>query len=190
LEDFFKIIHSKIEQDSSRQNAGNSRASASDEEKEERQQKREHFKLKYNTLQLRRERAVNALLALEMVVEINQINGKDKSEFAKAKYFEKLKQQVEFLNIRSNSDKVFNRAGDQLVNRVCQSPAAAARRGTILTYRPPVQTFETLCYVWSLGELLCVFLAYFLHVFVITWCAAYFNACIFYVTVFYSNSSG
>ena len=103
---------------------------------------------------------MKSLLALEMVVEINQIEGESEKKdikerkFTKPKHFKRLKQQVEFLNIRPNSDKVFKRAGDQLVNRVCQSPAAAARRGTVATHQPPVQTFELFCYVWSLGKCL------------------------------------
>jgi hypothetical protein len=158
LEDYAKIIHSKIEQDSSRQSAGNSSAAGESEaDKDERKEARQYFKPDHSTLEWRRDRAVQALLALEIVVEINQIEGKSKKKdrkFTEEKYFTKLKQQVEFLNIRPNSDKVFTRAGDQLVNRVCQSPAAAARRGTVLTCRPPVQTFELFCYVWSLGKCL------------------------------------
>ena len=157
LEDVFKVFHSKIGFESSRQSAGNSQADESPEEKKKLEINRQFFNHDHSTLELRRKKATNALLALEMVVEINRIRGESELEgtdkpFAKPKHYTQLRQQVEFQNVRPNSDKVFGRAGDQLVNRVCQSPAAAARRGTVLTFRPPVQTFEMYCYVWSLGE--------------------------------------
>jgi hypothetical protein len=70
-----------------------------------------------------------------MVVELNDVkdDGKDVSNHDKAI--------VLFKNVRTDNDSVFRRSGGQ-INRVCQLHAAAFRRGTVLTYRPP--TYSTL----------------------------------------------